>query len=152
MTNRKSMMKRSVWIGALFAPLTAPVLYVMFVMLFVPDITPKHERTLGTALVALTFGFIPASYFVSFVFGAPLIYILRRFKKLSFFWVVLLAVPLGAIALSCLLIIVMAFGAEIHWAGVGWGAVFSFLSTGALLGVVTAAGFCLMTGITRRLR
>jgi hypothetical protein len=145
-------MKRSLWIGAFFAPLTAPILYVVFVMLFVPDSTPKHERNLEAALVALSFGLIPASYLVSFVFGAPLIYILRRFGKLSFLWVVSLAAPLGAVAISCLLIVIMAFGAEVHWEGLKWGEVISFLSTGAVLGIVIASGFCLMTGITWRLK
>ena len=98
-------MKRSVWIGALFAPLSAPILYMVFVLIFVPDTTPKHERTVETALVALIFGFIPAIYLLSFVFGAPLIYTLKRLKKLSFFWIVSFAAPLGAIAFSCFIIV-----------------------------------------------
>lgn len=149
MPNRKEpRLKRRVWLGALLAPLTAPILYVLFIMLFVPDTTPKHERSWETALVALSVGLIPSSYLVNLVFGAPLIYILMRFEKLSFMWVVSLAAPLGAIALICLLVLTIAFGAEVHWEAIKWHEITSFLSTGAGLGVISAAVFCHLAGIT----
>ena len=141
-------MKRSIWLGATLAPLTAPIVYMVLVMLLVPDTSPKQERTWEVALVALTFVLIPASYFVSFVFGAPLIYVLGRLEKLSFWWVSMLAAPLGASALILLLLVAIAFGASVQWVRVGWEDVASFLGTGATLGVVIASAFCLLAGIT----
>jgi hypothetical protein len=143
--------KISVWLGASLAPLTAPILYLTVVMVFVPDTTPKHEGTWEAALVSLFLFLIPASYVVSIIFGAPLIYFLGRLEKRSFWRVTALAAPLGAIALICLLLVTMAFGATIQWARVGWEGVASFLCVGTGLGVVIAATFCFLAGITQRL-
>jgi hypothetical protein len=136
------------WLGASIAPLAAPIVYVFFNMAFVPDATPKHERTWEAALMVLTFVIVPASYLVSLVFGAPLIYFLKRAERLSFWWVSNLAAPMGAIALTCLLLVTTLFGATVLWERVGWGEVASFLGMGAALGVVTAVVFCVLAGIT----
>lgn len=140
-------MKRNIWwLGAFLAPLTAPVVYVAFVLAFLPDDTQKHEITWEVVIMAAAFGFIPASYLVSVVFGAPLLYVLGRLEKLSVWWVTILAAPLGAISLVCIMLVTMAFGATVHWERVGWTEIVSFLCTGALLGVCIAISFCLIVG------
>jgi hypothetical protein len=143
-------LKRSLWLAFLISPLAAPLIYLVMVMFFVPDTTPKQERTVESALISFVLFLAPASYLVSFVFGAPLLYILGRFKILSFWWVTGLSAPLGSLAVTCLLIISIAFGASVQWSHVGLQETFLFLATGAFLGVVIAVVFCLITGISCR--
>lgn len=143
---RRKTVKHNRCLGAFLAPLAAPIVYMAFVLIFLPDDTPKHELTWEAVIVAAAFGFIPASYLVSFVFGAPLIYVLGRLEKLSFWWVTILAAPLGAISLVCILLVTVAFGVTVHWELVGWAEIASFLCTGAVLGVCIAVSYCLIVG------
>jgi hypothetical protein len=80
----------------------------------------------------------------------PLVYVLRRYQKLSFWSVVLLAAPLGAIAAVCVLSVLVAFfDATVQWGKVDLGDVLVFLGSGAAYGAVIGGVFCLLAGITK---
>ncbi len=146
--------KKRLILGAAIAPLSAPVLYVLFVMLFLPDHTPKQERTWEAALQMLAFFFIPTSYIISYFFGAPLIYILKRLKRLSFWPVLLISLPFGAAAIIGFLIVILMSSPVNYRDFKGWQDVAQSVSTGAIpgaiLGLIIALTFCLISGITTR--
>jgi hypothetical protein len=133
--------KRSLWLGASLAPLIAPVVWTVIVV-FSPDHTPKQERTPEVVLVVSMF-LIFFCYIASFILGVPLVKVLRRFEKLSFWWVVLLAIPLGASVFSVFPLLLVVSGETLNWNGIMF-----FLVGGAAFGFVTAAIFCFLAGIT----
>lgn len=142
-------MKRSVWLGALVGPLVASVGYLA-VMMLLPDSTPKDERSVEAAFVALVAFLLPVSYLASFIFGMPLVYILRRYQKLSFWPVVLLAAPLGTLAAVCVLSVSVAFfDATVQWGMIDLVDALVFLGGSAAYGSVIGGVFCLLTGITK---
>lgn len=57
-------MKRSIWLGALVGPFVASIGYLA-VMMLLPDSTPKDERSLEAAFVALVVFLLPVSYLAS---------------------------------------------------------------------------------------
>ena len=141
--------KRNTLPGVTIAPLMAPIVYVLFVMIFVPDTTPKQERTWEAAFAVLVL-LIPASYLISFALGAPLIYVLKRVNNLYFWPVVIMSVPLGIFGVVIILLVIHAFGATVDWNLLIRQDILSLLTTGAILGLIVSVTFCLLAGITRR--
>jgi hypothetical protein len=140
-------LKRSIGLGSVAAPLVASLGYIA-VMTFLQDPTSKEEITLEAALVALVVFLLPVSYLATLIFGLPLIHVLRRYQRLSFWWVVLPAAPLGAIAaVGVLSVLVAFFDATVQWDKFDWRDVLAFLGGGALYGFVIASVFCLFAGI-----
>ncbi|HEU0264164.1 MAG TPA: hypothetical protein VFR01_00395 [Geobacterales bacterium] len=143
-------MKRSAWLGTLVAPPVVSLAYVAIVALL-PDPTPKGDRTLGALFGALFIFFIPASYLASLLFGAPLYYLLKRWGKLSFAWLVALAAPLGVVAVSfCLAAMVVLFDGTVLWGDIGWGKVVGYVAGSAAYGAGIAGVFCWLAGVPRR--
>jgi hypothetical protein len=141
--------KRRIVLGAIVAPLSAPVLYLFFVMLFVPDWTPKQERTLETALLFLAAAVL-SSYVMSFLLGAPIVYLLKRFRLLQLRWVIGASIPFGIIGLWLLYLVAVLPLTRPDTDGVAWSQLWSLLATGAILGSVIAVTFCAVSGITRQ--
>lgn len=141
-------MKRSPWLGSLAAPFVASLGYVA-VMMLLPDPTPKGERGLEAAIVALVVFLLPVSYLATFLFGAPVVCILQRYRRLSFWRVVLFAAPLGVVAAACVLFALVAFfDATVQWDKVDWRDVLGVLGGGAIYGSVIGGVFCLLSGPT----
>lgn len=133
------------------APLAAPLVYAVWALFFWTDPTPKQEFSGfdSYAISAWAFAFaciILFSYVVSIAFGIPLISVLRRFNKVSFWWVVLLAAPLGALALAGVFLSLLTLGAEVK--GTMWSEMLLFSLVGGAFGSVVAAAFCMLVGIT----
>lgn len=143
--------KRPLWIGFSFAPVAAPLLYVLWALFFWTDPTPKQEFSEfdSYALSVWVFSFVfhsLTSYVICLVIGIPLILTLRRFNKLSFWWVVLLATLLGAIAFVGVFFLVLAIAEEFR--GNIWFEILRFMGFGGALGFSVATLFCLLVGIT----
>lgn len=137
-------MKGSPRLGASLAPLAAPLVYEAFVLVFLPDLTPKQERTLAASF-AFYLIFTPAYYIASFSLGIPLIKVLRRLGKLTFWRVALLGMPLGAAAFAVFLLALLLYGATVEWSGLP-----SCLGVGCVIGFSVAAVYCLIAGVTPR--
>jgi len=139
--------KRSLWLGFSIAPLGAPLAYGIWALFFFTDTTPKQEASeYQYWFFAMTVFFVPASYIASLATGIPLIFTLKRFNKISFWWVTLFAVPLGAVVLTICLFLMLTMGAVIN--GNIWFEILRFSGVGSALGFVVAAFFCLLVGIT----
>jgi hypothetical protein len=136
--------KRSIWLGYAIAPFIGPVLYGL-VALFIPEITEKKEFGATSWFVSTIF-FALISYIACLIFGAPLILILKKLKKLSFLWVVLCGSPLYAISLYITLFYIM--GAEIT--GNKFSVTGYTLLVGLGLGIVVTTVFSGIAGITMR--
>lgn len=142
------MIKKSAWLGALVAPLTAPIVYCLLVSVFVPDITPKLERNLESTLFALFLFFIPTSYLLSYMLGLPLIIFLGRIKKLTFAYVSLSSGCLAILALSVLTLLADRFlDVTIIWESISVADVMIFISIGFLLGFLIGVSYCSLSGI-----
>ena len=143
-------LKRPLWIGFSLAPLAAPLLYALWALFFWTDPTPKQEFSGfdSYAISVWVFSFVLqtlTSYVISAVVGIPLILTLRRFNKLFFWWVVLLATLLGAIALVGVFFLVLAIADEFK--GNIWFEILRFLGVGGAFGFSVATLFCLLVGI-----
>jgi hypothetical protein len=137
------------WLGSFVAPLAAPILYGMLFYTFSDfTIDPQtyDEHSLEALLVALVVFYIPLSYITSFIVGMPLIYILKRFEKLSFWWVALSSIPLGIFIFTVFFALLLVLGATIK--GNMWTELARFAGFGAIYGFIVAATFCLLAGIT----
>jgi hypothetical protein len=121
---------------------------VIWALFFCTDRTPKDELyELGGPVSAILFACaIGLSYAASIVLGMPLISVLRRLNKVTFWWVVLPAALLGAIAITGCFFLLLAFGAIVK--GETWRAMATFSLVGGALGAVVATTFCMLVGIT----
>ncbi len=137
-------MKRSIWSAyALSAP--APPLLYQIIILFIPKVTNQDEFSAITWIVSSMF-FVGISYIACLIFGGPLIFLLRRIHKFTFWWVVVPGSTLYSVALYLTFFVVM--GAEIiaHKFYV----ISTFLFAGFGLGIIVTTLFCFLAGITRR--
>jgi hypothetical protein len=133
--------KRPLWIGFSLAPVAAPLLYVLWALFFWNDPTPKQEFSGfdSYAISVWVFSFVfhsLTSYVICLVIGIPLILTLWRFNKLSFWWVVLLATLLGAIAFVGVFFLVLAIAEEFR--GNIWFEILRFMGFGGALGFSVA--------------
>jgi hypothetical protein len=133
-------MTRSRW-AAVIAPLTAPLTYgaAAFVVFTFPY---DKERTATAWFLPLLF-YVPASYLVSFAFGIPLTRMLRNSGRLSFWWMTLLAIPLGATAFVLFQVLIVLTDGSVTWSKSA-----PFIAIGGLVGYVAAAVYCMLAGIT----
>ena len=106
----------------------------------------KNDLALEQWLTIKAFALIPASYVASFAAGLPLILALQHLKKLSFGWITLFAVPLGAVANAVYFVMLLALGATAK--GSAFFETLRFSSVGGALGFIVAALFCLLVGIS----
>jgi hypothetical protein len=142
------LIKKSAWLGALIAPLTAPIVYCLLVSLFVPDVTPKLERNLESTLIALFLIFIPTSYLLSYMLGLPLITFLGRIKKLRFKYVAVSSGCLGILALGLLTLLADRFlDVTIIWKTISFADAMIFIGIGFLLGSLIGVSFFLLSGM-----
>ncbi|OGW29064.1 MAG: hypothetical protein A2X56_12090 [Nitrospirae bacterium GWC2_57_13] len=144
-------LKRPLWFGFSLAPLAAPLLFAIWALCFWTDPTPKQEfsgfDSYAISAWVFTFAVLTlTSYAMSFVIGTPLISTLRRFNKLSFWWVVLLAALLGAMAFVGVFFLVLAIAEEFK--GTIWFELLRFMGVGGIFGFSVATLFCLLVGIT----
>lgn len=138
-------MKRSIWLGYVIAPITAPLLYSVF-SLFIPEVTGNKDFSIISWFISVTF-FIVASYIACFIFGAVLIFLLKRFKKYTFLWVVVCGSSLYAFSLYALLFPLM--GGEI--VGRKLPTILYTLLIGFGLGIVVTLVFSMIVGITKQI-
>lgn len=143
--------KRPLWFGLSIAPLIVPSLYIVWVLIFWTDPTVKQELSDYSsyaisawvlAIIALTL----TSYIASAAFGILLLAILKKINRVSFWWIVLSAVPLGAITLSGGFLLLLTFGAEFRGDILSDLLLFSLL--GGVLGFTVATLFCGLVGMT----
>ena len=86
------------------------------------------------------------SYISCLIFGFPLIYLLKKYNKLLFLWVVIPGSILYSISVYITLFVIL--GGKIT--GNEFTVVSYTLLAGAGLGVVVTTIFCYLAGITRR--
>lgn len=146
--------KRPLWQGFSVAPLTIPVVYVAWALIFWKDPTPKQEFSDFTsyAVYAWVFGFsivIFTSYSVSAIIGIPLSIMLKRLNKVSFWWMVLLAALIGAGISIVVFLLAMKISAEFR--GNLLPEIARFFLIGGVLGSMVAVVFCRIVGITTRI-
>ena len=130
----------------LFAPLTAPVLYYLGVLVF--SSTPIEG--MKDIIIGFLFVFVfaaPVSYVASLILGIPFVLWLRSKGRLNFWSCSLGGIPLGAVAFVLFLVSVsgMPILTEVKLWEVAW-----FLGAGGALGFGVATVFCLITGTTFR--
>jgi hypothetical protein len=145
--------KRPLWFGFSLAPLAAPLLYSLWALLFWTDPTPKREFSgfdshAVTAWIIFFLALTITSYFGSIVVGIPLIAVLRRRNRLTFWRVVLSAALIGAIAFAVGLYLLLPYAQEIK--GPVWIGILQFSGFGAALSFAVAVVFCLLVGIPVR--
>src|SRR5687767_9679884 len=107
-------LKSSLTFGFSIAPLSGAFGYAIVALFYYVNATSKVEYSLGEWFMTVAFFLVPASYVASLAAGIPLIFILKRFNRLSFWWVTLPAVLLGAIILVSCLFILLVFGGTIE--------------------------------------
>ncbi len=137
-------MQRSIWLGYSIAPFTGPLLYCIIV-LFIPAIKDKDEASVITWFASLIF-FALMSYISCLIIGVPLIYLLKKYNKILFSWVVIPGSILYSISLYITLFVIL--GGKIT--GNEFTVISYTLLAGVGLGVVVTTIFCYLAGITRR--
>ncbi len=138
------MLKRSLWVGFSLAPLAAPAAYLMWALFFFTDPTPKHELT--EAFIPVLLVFTLASYVGSLITGIPLVFLLKRFEKLSFGWITVPAVLLGGAMFLTIFFLLLATDPAVK--GKVWQVAARFFGVGGAHGFAVAAAFCVLVGIT----
>jgi hypothetical protein len=141
---------RSPKFGFSLAPLAAPIGYAIWALFFFTDTTPKQELSgwdfYSATGWALALGSLTLlSYAASFIFGVPLIAVLKRTNRMSFWWIVLPASILGASTLLLVFAALMSTDGRI--AGPLWVPLAQFAGTGFLFGLAVGVSFCILLGI-----
>ena len=98
-------MKRSPWVGYSIAPFTAPLLYGI-IILFFPVVRKSNEFCAESWFLSVLI-FILASYVICFIAGAPLIFFLKRFNRLTFAWLAVIGSCLYALIVNVILFYIM---------------------------------------------
>ena len=137
-------MKRPLWLGLLFAPLAAPVLYYIGVLVFSSTPIESAKDVFTGFLFVLVFA-APVSYVASLLLGVPFVMLLRFKGRLNFWWCSLGGVLLGIVAFLLFIVAVsgMPILTEVRLLEVAW-----FVGAGGALGFGVASTFCAITGIT----
>lgn len=148
--DRQADMRRSTALGYAIAPPLGPLVWGIIV-LFNPDVTTSDEFGVGAWVISITF-FSLLSYLACLIFGAPLLRILNRMNKLSFWWITLFGASLYAFSVYIVLMPIPI------WLGVAevpgsylLTAVYTSL-VGFGLGSLVSAAFCWLAGIRARPR
>jgi len=132
----------------LLAPLAVPLAFTALVVLSPYD--PSYKDGLMHADSAwpwvLVLGAVTLfGYVASVLLGVPLIRVLRRMNKLSFWSVVPAAAFLGAVTL-----VAVVFGIAEYSKSPIWEALAILAGAGALVGVLVSASYCWLAGISGR--
>ncbi len=138
-------MKRSIWLGYSIAPFTGPLLYLI-IALFIPRIADKCDEASAITWFASLMFFALMSYISCLIIGGPLVYLLKKYNKLLFSWVVIPGSILYSISVYITLFVFL--GGKIT--GNEFTVISYTLLAGACLGVVVTTIFCYLAGITRR--
>lgn len=138
--------KRPIWLGALLAPLAAPVIYYVGVLIFSRAPIEGVKDILTGLLIVFVFA-APVSYLASLILGVPFVMLLKAKDRLSFWWCSLGGIPLGAVSFVLFLVAVsgMPILTEVRLWEIAW-----FIGAGGALGFGVASTFCTITGITIR--
>jgi len=136
-------MNKRTWIGIIVAPLIAPILYQLGLIIFEYESVTSIKIIITNAFLPLLFFALPVSYGATLLFGIPLIWFLKRFGILSFFSVTLCAALAGALIMATI------YG-PFSWQNVGWRDYFWYPIFGGFLGFSVAAVYCLITGVSLR--
>ena len=99
-------MKLSLWRGYSIAPLTGPLLYLV-IMLFIPSVTDNKEFSAEMWFISLLL-YSLTSYIICFTLGVPLVYLLKKYNKFSFFWLAIIGSTLYSVAIYILLFVVLS--------------------------------------------
>jgi hypothetical protein len=144
--------KRSLKFGFMIAPLSVTITYITWALLFWTDLTPKQEfsdfnlNTLSAwalLIIALTL----FSYLWSVVLGIPLVVLLRKINKLSFGWITLFSLPLGALALNISILLFLLVANDAELTGPIELIFLQITLIGCALGAIVAVSFCALVGI-----
>jgi len=140
--------KKSPRIGFLLAPLATPVASALWILFVGADPAQKDSHWITesvTAWVGVLGSAALFSYAASVLLGVPLILVLRRVDRLSFWTVVSAAAPLGAVAL-----LAVFFGTGGYFETHVWPSSGKLAGGGAMLGIFVAASYCWLVGIGGR--
>lgn len=140
---KENALKCNNWFGYLIAPLTGPLLYGIIV-LFIPSVTSSKEFGAESWLLSISL-FILASYVIALIIGAPLLLLLRKYNKLSFWWASLLFSIIYAIFIYLILFVILDPNVT--------GNIYLITATALLIsgspGFIISTVFLKITGITR---
>jgi hypothetical protein len=137
-------MNKSPRIGLLLAPLVIPVALTVSVALLGDDPTQKDSLSFSDPIMrwVLVLGTVTLfSYLATILFGVPLVRVLRRLDRLSFWLVVPAGAFFGAIAPA---IVIFSTGGYI--VGPIWGSIAKLAVGGAVLGVLVSTSYCWLAG------
>ena len=137
--------KTRMWLGILLAPLVAPILYQLGLILFEYKIVGDLETLINQAFLPLLIIALPISYGAMLFIGLPLIWILKRMHYLNFFVLTICSAIFGS------LIMAYIYGPQ-SWTNVEFKDYFWYPIYGGFLGFAVAAVYCFITGITNRSR
>lgn len=135
--------KKSLFKGLAIAPLAAPVLYSVLA-LALPQVREHTSLNFVTWLQSLV-GAILLSYIICLLIGAPLIYLLKRFNKLTTSWVVIASGIAFAITMYLFFFLLLNATPQ----GSPTLIISAMLFVSALLGSLNAWVFCKVSGITK---
>jgi len=134
--------ERSPKIGLLLAPLTAPVACAIYVLIIGEDPRNKDSQWDATAWIVVM-GAVTVFYYLASIFlGVPLIRVLRRLDRLSFWPLVIGAAFLGAIVL-----IAVILGTGGYVTGPVWMPLAELGGAGAFLGAIIAMSYGWLAGV-----
>ena len=140
-------MNKKTWLGIFVAPLVAPILYQLGLILIEYKIELETvgdiQTLISQAFLPLLLIALPISYGAMLFIGLPLIWILKRINYLNFFTVTICAAVFGS------LIMAYIYGPQ-SWSNVGYKEYFWYPIYGGFLGFSVAAVYCLISGITIR--
>jgi hypothetical protein len=139
------MIKRSLWSAYAISSPAGPLLHFI-IFLCLPEKTHYKESTPVTWAVSLRF-FTVVSYIACLVFGGPLIALLKRLNKLTFWRVVLPGSMLYALAVYLTLFVIL--GGEIIGKN-KFLVIARTLLAGFGLGVVVTTLFCFLAKIEKQ--
>ena len=137
-------MKQSSWLGYSIAPITGPLLYGI-IILFFPATYEYKEFSADTWFLSISI-FILTSYVACFLVGAPLIILLTKYKKLTFFWLAIIGSCLYALIINVILFVVM----EPTILGNIYIIILKTTLTGLAIGMLVITVFSYLAGITTR--
>lgn len=147
MPTNKVRMRKSPKIGFVIAPLTGAVAYMLLVLIFGEDNTPKKDYTGLQAWPIYAAIFVATTllcYLVCILAGIPLVRYLKRHGKLIFWVMLLISIPIGAASLT--LVIYLIVHKEEHLLI----PLLIFAGYGAVMGAVVSTTYCWLSGITMR--
>lgn len=140
------MTKRKIF-GFLVAPVLGAATFMVLIIIFGEDNTPKQEFSSLEAWPYFVFMFVAVTvvgYIAGIVIGVPLVLLLGRINRLSLWLLTLLSLPIGALIFSILLYILIRNESNIVTP------LLIFAGYGAIIAAVVSAAYGWITGITNK--